>query len=196
MTDNTRRYEQMLIAYPHDGLVDVMVGLSLAFVGVTLILNASSLTPIVVICMLFLLRGVRARWIMPRLTPEELESATSTESKWAILALKIGLTALLLLGILAFILVESDALDDVGETGWLVFAVGMLVVIIVGVGVLVGKRHWFVYAIITAMLAGTIAAFSLPFEVGVTIVGLPMTLYGLWMLRQFFNEHHQLASQD
>lgn len=189
MTDNTRRYEEILMAYPHDGLVDVMVGLSLAFGGLILLAEVPWLAPILVVTLLFLLRGVKARWVLPRLAADELEENAQAGTPWTFWALTIGLTAVLLLGIAAFILADSDALDDIGDEGWIVLAVGILVLIIVGIGSLTGQRHWFVYAIITAILAGGIAAFGLPFELGVSAVGLPLTLYGLWMLRRFFSEH-------
>jgi hypothetical protein len=194
MTGNTRRYEEILMAYPHDGLVDVMVGLALAASGLMLLADLPWMGPILVITFLFLLRGVKARWILPRLTQEELDEVSPINDRWAFIALAGGLTALLVLGIFALALSNSGALDDIGDTGWLVFAVGMLVLIIVGIGLITGQRHWFVHAVITAVLAGTAAALSLPFELGVSIVGLPILAYGIWMLWQFFSEH-QLTPQ-
>jgi hypothetical protein len=190
---NDEKLRRLTMSYIDDGILDLFAGLLALFAGILFFADMFAMAGVYVAVLLPVIWSFKEKVTMPRLRPEEVNPAVAKKSSKLLAGALLAGLFLLVLGILAFFLMNPGEATPLTRNLISVVLSGLIGASILGGFLLVGYVYraprWYAYAAL-ALLLGILTwwlGIGLPWLI--FALGAVITLSGAVCLYRFLHSH-------
>jgi hypothetical protein len=202
--DSRHRDQEAYRYYLHDGLQDILVGLSLLFAGFYLSTDLSAaLVAIWVVLWLPLWRSARKAIVAPRVHDTDVSPEQTARARRAgvfLIVIVAGSTLLAVVAGIGVLVGKETVLIPEWSISWLrqylILALGLLAAVTLGVAAwLSGLNRLYAYAVVTLAVFSAGYLIDAPIPLAAAVIGGVVTLWGLVMLTRFVRRYPAQQTQ-
>jgi hypothetical protein len=189
--------EKAVMAYPYDGIADIYIGLLIMLFGLFLFTDMPWLAGAVVVTFIPLYQASKRAYTAPRIGQIAFTPSRRGDGTAVVTVLLVMGVAALVFGVLVFGLTNAGSLPM--WLGAVLFDYGAVTAGAAGALLWViaayfdAVNRYYLYAAVTLALAAIGFLYSLPFALGVTLLGAIVFCAGLMTLYQFVHRYPTAA---